>query len=34
MFEFEILQEIEPNAKILQIIKDYDVTIRNGKLSI
>ena len=32
MLEFEILQELEPNAEILEIIKDYDFTIKNGKV--
>ena len=30
--EFEIVHELEPNAKMLEIIKDYDYTIRNGKI--
>ncbi len=32
MLEFEILKELEPNAEILEIIKDYDFTIKNGKI--
>ena len=32
MFEFETLQELEPNAEILEIIKDYEYTIKNGKV--
>ncbi|MCI8344395.1 MAG: hypothetical protein HFJ42_00125 [Clostridia bacterium] len=32
MIEFEILQELEPNAEILDIIKDYDYAIKNGKI--
>lgn len=32
MLEFEIVQELEPNAEILEIIKDYDYTIKNGKI--
>ena len=32
MLEFEILQELEPKGEILEIIKDYDLTIRNGKI--
>ena len=32
MFEFKIVQELEPNAEILEIIKDYDYTIKNGKI--
>ncbi len=32
MLEFEILQELEPNAKILEIIKEYDYAIKNGTI--
>ena len=32
MLEFEILQELQPSAEILEIIKDYDITIKNGKI--
>ena len=32
MFEFEILQELEPNAKILEIIKNYEYTVKNGRI--
>ena len=32
MFEFEILQELEPNAEILEIIKDYEYIVENGKI--
>ena len=32
MFEFEILQELEPNAEILEIIKDYEYTVKNGRI--
>ena len=32
MFEFKIVQELDPNAEILEIIKDYDYTIKNGKI--
>lgn len=32
MLEFKLLQELEPNAEILEIIKDYDYTIKNGKI--
>ena len=28
MFEFEIVQELGPNTEILEIIKDYDYTIK------
>lgn len=33
MLEFEIVQELKPNAEILKIIKDYDFTIKNGKIT-
>lgn len=33
MLEFEILQELEPNAEILDIIKDYDYAIKTGKIN-
>lgn len=29
MFEFEVIQELEPNAEILESIKDYDFIIKN-----
>ena len=32
MLEFEILQELEPNAEILEIIKDYDYAIESGRI--
>lgn len=32
MLEFEILQELQPNVEILEIIKDYDFTIKNGEI--
>ena len=32
MFEFEILQELEPNAEILEIIKEYQYIVKNGKI--
>ena len=32
MFEFEIIQELKPNDEILEIIKGYDYTIKNGKI--
>lgn len=31
MFEFEIVQELVPNAEILEIIKDNAFTIKNSK---
>ena len=32
MLEFEILQELEPNAEILEIIKDCKYTVKNGRI--
>ncbi len=32
MLEFETIQELEPNAEILYLIKTYDYTIKNGKI--
>ncbi len=32
MLEFEVLQELEPNAEMLEIIKDYEYTIKNGRI--
>lgn len=32
MLEFEILQELQPNVEILEIIKNYDFTIKNGEI--
>ena len=32
MFEFEIVQELEPNSEILEIIKDYEYAVKNGKI--
>lgn len=32
MFEFEIIQELKTNDEILEIIKNYDYTIKNGKI--
>ena len=32
MLEFETLQELEPNAEILEIIKDYEYIVGNGKI--
>ncbi len=32
MLEFKILQELEPNAEILDIIKNYDYAIKNGRI--
>ncbi len=32
MFEFETVQELELNTQILEIIKDYNYTVKNGKI--
>ena len=32
MFEFEIIQELKPNDEILEIIKSYVYTVKNGKI--
>ena len=32
MFEFEVIQDLKPNAEILEIIKDYEYTVKNGKI--
>ena len=32
MFEFELIQELKPNDEILEIIKDYNYTVKNGKI--
>ena len=32
MLEFKILQDLEPNAEILEIIKDYEYIVKNGKI--
>ena len=32
MIEFKIIQELKPNVELLEIIKNYNYTIRNGKI--
>lgn len=32
MLEFKIVQELKPNEELLEIIKNYNYTIRNGKI--
>ena len=32
MFEFEVIQELKPNDEILEIIKTYGYTVKNGKI--
>ena len=31
MIEFKIIQELKPNEELLEIIKNYNYTIKNGK---
>ena len=32
MFEFEVIQYLKPNDEILEIIKSYAYTVKNGKI--
>ena len=32
MFEFEIIQELKPNNELLEIIKNYEYTVKSGKI--
>ena len=32
MLEFKIIQELEPNEELLENIKNYNYTIKNGKI--
>ncbi len=32
MFEFKMIQELKPNEELLEIIKNYNYTIKNGKI--
>ena len=32
MLEFKIIQELKPNEELLEIIKNYNCTIKNGKI--
>lgn len=32
MFEFEVIQNLNPNDELLGIIKNYEYTVRNGKI--
>ena len=32
MLEFKIIQELKPNEELLEIIKNYNYTIKNGKI--
>ena len=32
MFELEVIQELKPNNELLEIIKNYEYTVKNGKI--
>ena len=32
MFEFKMIQELKPNEELLEIIKNYNYTIKNGNI--
>ena len=32
MLEFEVIQEIKPNSELLELIKNYTYTTKNGKV--
>ena len=32
MFGFEVIQDLKPNDEILEILKDYNYTLKNGKI--
>ena len=32
MFDFEVIQDLKPNDEILEIIKTYGYTVKNGKI--
>ena len=32
MFEFEVIQELKPNDELMEIIKNYEYTVKNGKI--
>ena len=32
MFEFEVIQDLNPNDEILEIIKAYEYTVKNGRI--
>ena len=33
MLEFKMIQELKPNDELLEIIKNYNYTIKNGKIN-
>lgn len=32
MFEFELIQDLKSNDEVLEIIKNYEYTVKNGKI--
>lgn len=32
MFEFEVIQDLKPNDEILEIIKNYEYTVKSSKI--
>ena len=32
MFGFEVIQELKPNNELMEIIKNYEYTVNNGKI--
>ena len=32
MFEFEVIQDLKPNDEILEIIRNYEYTVKDGKI--
>ncbi len=32
MLEFKVIQELKPNNELLELIKDYNYTAKNGKV--
>lgn len=32
MFEFEVIQDLKPNDEILEIIRNYEYTVKNGRI--
>ena len=32
MFGFEVIQELKPNNELMEIIKNYEYTVKNGKI--
>ena len=34
MFEFKILQELKPNAELLETLKDFEYEVKQGKVKV